>query len=250
MQSGEVDPVGARATLKVDLRLISATHRNLIELVKDGKFREDLFYRLNVFPIFVPPLRDRRDDIPHLVSHFMARVTSAGAAERIPAISEDALTMLKAYDWPGNIRQLENAVLRASVLCDGTMLTRDDFPQIKAQMDGIVLSTDSGSEAAAAIFPPREDQPSRAAVAAGPIAAPDPQAGTAAPGAVRALDDRGEVRTLADIELEMIKFAIEHYQGQMSEVARRLGIGRSTLYRKLKEYGIEPDETKADRLAS
>jgi DNA-binding NtrC family response regulator len=247
VQSGEVDPVGARATLKVDLRLISATHRNLIELVKDGKFREDLFYRLNVFPIFVPPLRDRRDDIPHLVSHFMARVTSAGAAERIPSISADALAMLKAYDWPGNIRQLENAVLRASVLCDGTMLTRDDFPQIKAQMDGIVLSSDGGSEAAAAIFAPREELPTRAAA---PGAASDPHVVPAAPGTVRALDERGEVRTLSDIELEMIKFAIEHYQGQMSEVARRLGIGRSTLYRKLKEYGIEPDEAKADRLAS
>ena len=139
VQDGEVDPVGGKSTVKVDIRLISATHRDLLQQVKDGKFREDLFYRLNVYPIVVPPLRDRRADIPHLVRHFMARVAPGrGAPPRINAISASALAMLEAYDWPGNIRQLENAVFRASVLCDGDVLTEEEFPQIRAQVEGVV----------------------------------------------------------------------------------------------------------------
>src|SRR5688572_12007196 len=139
VQDGEVDPVGGKSTMKVDIRLISATHRDLLQQVKDGAFREDLFYRLNVYPIVVPPLRDRRADIAHLVRHFMARVISGkGSPPRINAISESALAMLEAYDWPGNIRQLENAVFRASVLCDGDVLTEEEFPQIRAQVEGSV----------------------------------------------------------------------------------------------------------------
>ncbi|KQZ14441.1 Fis family transcriptional regulator [Mesorhizobium sp. Root554] len=243
VQDGEVDPVGGRAPVRVDIRLISATHRDLLQQVKDGKFREDLFYRLNVYPIYVPPLRERRDDIPHLVKHFMAQLEAAEPRRRLRGMSAGALAMLQAYDWPGNIRQLENAVYRASVLCDGDILTENEFPQIRAQVEGIV---DLGAA----------------------DAAPDPQQNQAfgldkpgttdrrrqepfdVRGTLRALDERGNVRSLAAVELEMIKLAIEHYNGQMSEVARRLGIGRSTLYRKLKEYGIEPDTGRFDRLAS
>lgn len=252
VQDGEVDPVGARSTIKVDIRLISATHRNLIQLVKDGKFREDLFYRLNVFPIYVPPLRDRREDIPHLARHFIARAAGAGASRRVTSVSADALAMLKAYDWPGNIRQLENAVLRAAVLCDGDVLTREDFPQIRAEVEGITLSAGTSAADFSGETPDggahaEKWLPSETAARSGN--GTDAAAGRHF-GIVRALDERGEMRTLAEIELEMIKLAIEHYQGQMSEVARRLGIGRSTLYRKLKEYGIEPDEGRGERLAS
>src|SRR5690606_8167723 len=123
--------------VKVDIRLISATHRDLLQHVKDQRFREDLFYRLNVFPIHVPPLRDRREDIPLLVKHFIGRTGPAEARARITGISEQALDMLTAYDWPGNIRQLENAIFRAMVLADGPVLTSDEFPQIKAQVEGI-----------------------------------------------------------------------------------------------------------------
>ena len=234
VQDGEVDPVGGKSTVKVDIRLISATHRDLLQQVKDGAFREDLFYRLNVYPIVVPPLRERRADIAHLVRHFMARVTSGkGSAPRINAISESALAMLEAYDWPGNIRQLENAVFRASVLCDGDVLTEEEFPQIRAQVEG-------------AIDLDRHETAPTAATAEDVQAAPAARTF----GIVKALDERGNVRPLADIELEMIKLAIEHYNGQMSEVARRLGIGRSTLYRKLKEYGIDPEDGRLDRIAS
>ncbi|MER9576322.1 sigma-54 dependent transcriptional regulator [Mesorhizobium sp. M0189] len=259
VQDGEVDPVGGRSTVRVDIRLISATHRNLLQQVKDGKFREDLFYRLNVYPIFVPPLRDRRDDIPHLVEHFMEKVAPADPRHRLRGISAAALAMLQAYDWPGNIRQLENAVFRASVLAEGDMLTEEEFPQIRAQVEGTVnldadiASPESGGPASgwpasglASGSLPRDNVPAAVgAAAAEPNAPARPRFGT-----LRALDERGNVRALADVELEMIKLAIDHYNGQMSEVARRLGIGRSTLYRKLKEYGIDPETGRVERLAS
>ena len=258
VQDGEVDPVGGRSTVRVDIRLISATHRKLLQQVKDGKFREDLFYRLNVYPIFVPPLRDRRDDIPYLVTHFMDKVAPADPRHRLQGISATALAVLQAYDWPGNIRQLENAVFRASVLCEGDVLTTEDFPQIRAQVEGTVnLDADDASRSASLpLDTERGDEEALSgegglrgegvlATEFDPPARLQPRFGT-----LRALDERGNVRALADVELEMIKLAIDHYNGQMSEVARRLGIGRSTLYRKLKEYGIDPETGRVDRLAS
>ena len=146
VQDGEIDPVGARAPVKVDIRLISATHRDLLQRVRDGLFREDLFYRLHVFPIFVPPLRDRRDDIPALVEHFVARFARSQPSLKARTVSGAALAMLRAYDWPGNIRQLENAVFRAMVLCDGEMLTVDDFPQIRAQVEDLAVIAGSIGE--------------------------------------------------------------------------------------------------------
>ena len=244
VQEGEVDPVGGRATVQVDIRLISATHRDLLQQVKDGQFREDLFYRLNVFPIFVPPLRERRDDIPHLVAHFLEKMRPADPRRRLAGVSGAALAMLRAYDWPGNIRQLENAVFRASVLAEGAMLTEEDFPQIRAQVEGTVHLGDEEKEPDSVLDPPEvganEENPS---------AEPTARAG-ARFDKLDAIDERGNVRSLASVELEMIKLAIDHYNGQMSEVARRLGIGRSTLYRKLKEYGIDPESGRSERLAS
>jgi DNA-binding NtrC family response regulator len=243
VQDGEIDPVGGRSTLKVDIRLVSATHRDLLQRVRDGAFREDLFYRLNVYPIFVPPLRERREDIPFLVRHFMDRVAPADPHRRLRGVSEAALSMLAAYDWPGNIRQLENAVFRASVLCEGDVLTPDEFPQIRAQVEGTVdLGDPSGGEPADTGGRQPADGPEPLQEPAGPVR---PRFGT-----VQVLDERGNMRSLAAVEVEMIKLAIEHYNGQMSEVARRLGIGRSTLYRKLKEYGLDPEDGRVERMAS
>ena len=240
VQEGEVDPVGGRSTVKVDIRLISATNRDLIRRVKEGTFREDLYYRLNVFPIFIPPLRERREDIALLVQHFVARLGKSETGGRVKGISAAALAMLEAYDWPGNIRQLENAIFRAVVLCDGELLTDEEFPQIRAQLPGFDLS---GHE------------PAPVLPAAAPIVPAHPEEAAFAPSAERvgsfsALDARGDVRSLAEVEEEMIRLAIDHYAGQMSEVARRLGIGRSTLYRKLKDMGIDPDSGRPIRLAS
>ena len=129
IQEGEVDPVGGRKPVKVDVRIISATNRNLIADAKSGRFREDLFYRLHVFPITVPPLRERPEDIPDLVRHFLVRF-AAEEGKRIRAVAAEALALLNAHPWPGNVRQLENAVFRAVVLADGDEIGASEFPQL------------------------------------------------------------------------------------------------------------------------
>ncbi|NBN65289.1 sigma-54-dependent transcriptional regulator [Pannonibacter tanglangensis] len=236
LQEGEIDPIGSRRPVKVDFRLISATNRRLIDLVKEGGFREDLYYRLNVFPIWIPPLRDRREDIPALARHFLARFAAEEGKTQVSGISTEALDMLQAYSWPGNIRQLENTVFRAVVLCDGDQLVAEDFPQVAAAIDHPLPVPDLER-------PVRTATPTQASQ-------PQPDAGfggiggTAPFGFMRSLDDDGHMRTLAAVEEEMIRSAISHYGGRMTEVAKRLGIGRSTLYRKLKDYGLEDGEAQ------
>src|ERR1700743_3816672 len=131
LQEGAVEAVGGRKPVKVDVRIISATNRKLLDRVKGGHFPEDLFYRLHVLPLTIPPLRARREDIPHLLRHFLARF---GAEENrtITGISGEAMTHLAQLDWPGNIRQLENAVYRAVVMSDGDQLGITDFPLVQA----------------------------------------------------------------------------------------------------------------------
>ena len=228
LQEGEVDPVGAKRPVKVDFRLVSATNQNLIELVKRGKFREDLFYRLNVFPITIPPLRARAADIPDLARRFLARFC-AEEGKRIRGLSQEALALLSAYDWPGNVRQLENTMFRAVVLADGDELTIAEFPQIAAQVEGFEVRV----PAAPALAPERNE----------PMAfSMDPESFSPRDqNAMRMIDDSGDVRKLDEVEAEMIRFAYSHYRGQMSQMARKLGIGRSTLYRKMKDIGIEAD---------
>src|SRR6202161_1175114 len=137
IQEGEVEPVGARKPVKVDVRIISATNRDLIADVKQGRFREDLFYRLHGFPISVPPLRDRPADIPALARHFLARF-AAEEGKRIRSVTPEVLRLLTAFNWPGNIRQLENAVFRAVVLAEADAVGLDEFPQIAAQVGGVI----------------------------------------------------------------------------------------------------------------
>ena len=135
LQENEIDPVGSTTSVKVDFRLISATNRDMISHVKDGKFREDLYYRMNVFPVWVPPLRERLEDISSLVDHFVARF-AAEEGKTIDRVDENAYALLRGYSWPGNVRQLENVVFRAVVLADSPVLGVREFPQIAAHVDG------------------------------------------------------------------------------------------------------------------
>ena len=235
IQEGEIEPVGGRKPVKVDVRLISATNRNLMADVTSGRFREDLFYRLHVFPVAVPPLRERLEDVPDLVRHFLARFC-AEEGKRIHAVSAEALALLNAHSWPGNVRQLENTVFRAVVLADGDSIGVSEFPQIAAH-----AQLPAGD---AAPHPPMAAE-IVSFVADGPVwpGAAAPSAESRA-GVLSLRDGDGEVRPLEEIEAEVIRFAISHYRGQMSEVARRLHIGRSTLYRKLENLGFEGE--KAD----
>jgi DNA-binding NtrC family response regulator len=216
LQESEIDPIGAKRSIKVDVRIVSATNRDLSQAVSEGRFREDLYYRLNVFPIEAPALRERKEDVAALVDCFVRRFNVEEGKSVVGATAE-TMAHLTAFDWPGNVRQLENAVYRAIVLADAPYLQPHDFPAIS----GVAAPP---PEYVASSAP----APSAAASADAPVEQP-----------VRILDARGHLRTLEEIERDLIQLAIEVYAGHMSEVARRLGIGRSTLYRKVREQGLD-----------
>ncbi|MGV3479666.1 MAG: sigma-54-dependent transcriptional regulator [Sphingobium sp.] len=211
LQSGEIQAIGGRAVADVDVRVIAATNKTLIDEVAAGHFREDLYYRLNVVQVTIPPLRERREDIPALARHMLTRIAQQPGLRSL-GITDEGLALLTSYDWPGNVRQLQNALFRAAVLCDGDALTRADFPEIARQA--------------------ADPRPLAERMAGNRLTAAADGAGVAL---YRA---DGNLRPLEEIEADVIRLAIGHYRGRMTEVARRLGIGRSTLYRKLGELGI------------
>jgi DNA-binding NtrC family response regulator len=239
LQEGTVEAVGARKPVKVDVRIISATNRRLLDRVKSGHFREDLFYRLHVLPLTVPPLRMRREDIPHLVRHFLARF-SAEENRHITGVSGEAMAHLAQLDWPGNIRQLENAVYRAVVMSEDEQLTSSDFPQMAGPSSTSMSTTFGEPLIVEPAFHAVADMVSGNEIPIAPLPAP-------ASGLLAMLTNGGEVRPLEELESEIIRFAISHYRGQMSEVARRLKIGRSTLYRKLDEEASDSTGGGTDR---
>jgi DNA-binding NtrC family response regulator len=202
LSGGQIHAIGARHPRDVDVRVVAATNKRLADEVEAGRFREDLYYRLNVVQVTIPPLRSRIGDVPALARHLLARIARQPGLRPL-GITDEALHLLSGYEWPGNVRQLQNALFRAAVLCEGDALTATDFPQIAA-MGG------------------RRAQPA-----------------TSEGGGVTLFRDDGNLRPLDDIEADVIRLAIGHYRGRMTEVARRLGIGRSTLYRKLGELGID-----------
>jgi DNA-binding NtrC family response regulator len=223
LQEGEVDSIGSKRSVKIDVRIVSATNRDLAKSASEGTFREDLYYRLNVYPIEAPSLKERREDIPALVEAFIRRF-NVEEGKRVVGAAPETLQILTAHDWPGNVRQLENAVYRAIVLADAPYLLPHDFPAVSG-----------------AALPPMEAAPApdMAAIAASLPSAAQLMDEVRAEAPVRILDGRGHLRTLEEIERDLIQLAIEIYAGHMSEVARRLGIGRSTLYRKVREQGLE-----------
>lgn len=219
IQEGEIDRVGGGEPIKVDIRIISATNRDMDIQVSEGAFREDLYYRLNVFPIRIPPLRDRREDIPALSQHFVRKIAAAESLG-VKSLSDDAIVCLRSYDWPGNIRQLQNALFRAIILSESDTLTAEDFHLVTA---GVGVTTD---------------------VRQGLSPAHPPTAATDMPSSagIQIWQADGNVKSLAAIEKAAIALALDRYKGQMSEVARQLDIGRSTLYRKVAEYGLDESE--------
>ncbi len=199
LQSGEIQKVGATRQVVVDVRIVAATNRKLEEEVQAGRFREDLFYRLSVIPLVVPPLRERREDIPLLVQHFIEANRKAGLGE-VGGISKEALALLSRYPWPGNVRQLETVLKNASVFCDGPTLTPRDFES----------------------FPD--------------IVAPGGSAGLGALSDKGLLALGG--RTLAELERLAIVQALKDNKGNKKRTAELLGIDRRTLYNKLAAYEI------------
>lgn len=202
--TGQVRPIGASHRFRVDIRYIAAANTRLQDLVEDGLFDGNLLNALSITRVTLPALRDRTGDIPGLSRHFLHRIGEQPGLRPL-GITDSALALLAAYDWPGNVRQLQAVLFRAAVFCDGEALTADDFPQLKE------LLGNSTSQH----LPLQES------------------------GGVMLFTADGNLRPLEDIEADIIRLAIGHYRGRMTEVARRLGIGRSTLYRKLGDLGIE-----------
>lgn len=216
LDSGEFQRIGSRVVQTADVRIIASTTHGLGEEIARGHFREDLFYRLNVVHCDIPPLRGRSSDIPALARHLLGRIAEQPGMRNL-SITDDALAVLMRYGWAGNVRQLQTALFRAAVLCEGNALTATDFPHIARESSFSKRSDDYHARTL--------NGASQAAALSGA-------------GGITLYNSDGNLRPLEEIEADVIRLAIGHYRGRMTEVARRLGIGRSTLYRKLSELGI------------
>jgi DNA-binding NtrC family response regulator len=211
LATGEVRPVGLNGSYSVDVRVIATSSRPLPD-----DFNPGLAERIGATTVHLPPLRERSSDIPALARHLLSRV--AEQAELKPlSIADDALALLMRYGWPGNVRQLAGVLFRAALQCEGGSLTAEHFPHIAVQS----RFTGRRTDAAPVLSKTRSEE----AIAGAP--------------SVTLYTADGHLRPLEEIEADIIRLAIGHYRGRMSEVARRLGIGRSTLYRKLGGLGID-----------
>ncbi len=193
LQERSLQRVGGTKRIDLDVRVISASNRELEELVADGAFRQDLYYRLVVFPIHLPPLRDRREDIPALVEHFLAKYAT-DAGKKVTRVEPKAMECLVQYGWPGNVRELENVIHRSLLASAGLVLDQVDLP--------------TGLTPGARV----DEQTAAAAV--------------------------GDLVNLSELEKNAIRAALDRFGDNLSDAARQLGIGRSTLYRKIEQYGL------------
>ncbi len=194
LQSGEIRRVGAKEPIRVDIRVIAATNRDVKQALADGTFREDLYYRLNVFHIDLPPLRERREDIP-LMANFFREKFARELGKRVARFSEEAQMHLMRYDYPGNVRELENVIERAVTLAEGEEVTPADLPPALREARMPLLGRGSA-------FP------------------------------------YSETLTLAQLEAEHIRRVLVHHAGNTTKAAKSLGISRSTLWRKMREYDL------------
>jgi PAS domain S-box-containing protein len=199
LEDREFYPLGSRKTVKVDIRIISATNRGLETLVQEKRFREDLYYRLNVMRLEMPPLCERRDDLPLLISHFLRRL-NAGRYHKPPEISEEAMAILLNHPYPGNIRELENILEHALILCQGQIIRRDHLPLILQRHEEMGIP---GISKASSVSVPLNE-----------------------------IKDTGEKNTLLT--------ALRKYQWNRGETAKALNINRTTLWRKIKKYHLSP----------
>jgi len=190
LQERTYEPLGAVASAKADVRIIAATNKKLSDLVEQKRFRDDLYYRINVMKLELPPLRDRKEDIPLLVDHFIARFNRLHG-KNISCVTNEVLASLLAYDYPGNVRELENIIEHCFVLCQGEIIERRHLP--------------------ASVCPPEGLEPSAT----------------------------GQIKTLKQMESVLIIEALRRNKGNQAAAAKDLGIDKSTLYRKLKAYGIK-----------
>jgi DNA-binding NtrC family response regulator len=245
LQESEFERVGGLKTIKVDVRLVTATNRDLVQEIAAGTFREDLYYRLNVVPMHIPPLRERREDISLLAEHFIAKFNDR-LKKQITSIAPDAARRLQAYNWPGNIRELENLMERTMLFCEGPEIRLSDLP---AEMAGLhALPAVAAAPAAAAAAAPAPSAASEGTPASGPTpAVPAPAAAAASftnlPASPPASSLKEAVRAETErVEREMIQRALDETGGNVTQAARKLKISRKSLQTKMKEFGLRDRE--------
>lgn len=210
LQEREFERVGGTDTIKVDVRLVSATNRNLEKMIEEGEFREDLYYRLNVFPINLPPLRERHGDVPLLAQHFVAKFARQMGL-RAGALTPEAVAKLREYSWPGNVRELENIIERAMILARGGEVGAQhlDFGRRAQQSSGSFPVTVHEAPSAPVVLAPPSD------------------------------DGKSLAERLLESEKKEIVAAVEKSKGNIASASRMLGINRSTLYYRLRKHGLE-----------
>ena len=217
LQEREVEPIGSNEIRKVDVRVIAATNRRLDLAIQEGTFREDLFYRLNVVPIFLPPLRERKEDIPELVDFFMSGYARDYGQPK-GTISPEAFKLLMVYDWPGNVRELENSLKRALVMCAGQVLLPEHFAELVGGPTVSSTQAPTGFESRlAALMLERVDEFIESGDASGSLHA--------------------DIR--AAVEKPLFEFILERTGWNRKKAAEILGINRNTLHSKMEEYGIQ-----------
>jgi DNA-binding NtrC family response regulator len=224
LQESEFERVGGIKTIKVDVRLLTATNRDLAAEIASGGFRDDLFYRLNVVPIHLPALRERRQDIPMLVDHFIARFNER-LKKQITGADPEAVERLVAHNWPGNIRELENVIERTILFCEGPRIQLEDLPREFG--GGTVSSSQPDLVAAAAAVP----------APASPVPSAAPPVGEE----VGSLKEAVRVET-ERVERDLIQRALDETGGNVTQAARKLQISRKSLQTKMKELGLRDRE--------
>lgn len=239
LQERSFERVGGNQTIRCNVRVVAATHRDLESRIAEGKFREDLFYRLNVFPIEVPSLRERTEDLPALVSTIAAQLARTGRGE--VRFSPEALQALAAYEWPGNVRELTNLVERLAVLHPGGTVRVQDLPaRYRGDFNAV---SPAATAVAAASSDERPDLRSFSFHTPG-SGTPGVQEATAARAPALPNDGLDLRNHMANIELTLINEALERTQGVVAHAAQLLGLRRTTLVEKLRKYGIERDQTE------
>ena len=231
LESGEIERVGGAETHTVNVRVISATNQDLNEKIKEGKFREDLFHRINVFPVTLPPLRERKVDIP-LLTYAIFKTLKKKHNLNVSYIGPKAIDRLIDYSWPGNVRELENTLERALLICNNKYLTEDDLGSvldeketaIEAQKEPVTI--EAGDQGLTGVNETSINEPNNSSNTETIVE----QASTP------------KIATLKEIEMEAIKSSVERNKWNMTTTAEELGISRMTLYRKLDQYGLRSKE--------